>query len=338
MKAREVMTAEVAAVSPDTSTRQVARLLVGRGVSAVPVVDDRGAPVGMVSEGDLLGRDQGDREARRDWWLTLLAEGGSLSDEFLASLRGPDRRARDVMSAPVITVGEDTDLGEVARLLAAYRIKRVPVVRDGRVVGIVSRADLLRALAAEHAALAAPARAGLIAGALAGLDEFFAHRRKPDGPESAAPPLPPPGADEGGLTVAHFQHLVADHERQEARHHEEVRRAAAEQRRHRVKELVDEHVSDERWRALLHQARQAAENGEKELLLLRFPSELCADGGRAINVTEPDWPSTLRGEAAEVHLRWGRELKPRGFALAARVLDFPGGMPGDIGLFLIWGS
>ena len=77
MKAREVMTAEVAAVSPDTSTRQVARLLVGRGVSAVPVVDDRGAPVGMVSEGDLLGRDQGDREARRDWWLTLLAEGGA---------------------------------------------------------------------------------------------------------------------------------------------------------------------------------------------------------------------------------------------------------------------
>jgi CBS domain-containing protein len=137
MKAREVMTAEVATVSPDTPTREVARLLTERGISAVPVVDDKGAPVGMVSEGDLIGRDERDREARRDWWLTLLAEGGSLNDEFLASLRGPDRRTRDVMAAPVITVGEDTDLAEVARLLAAHRIKRVPVVRDGRIVGIV---------------------------------------------------------------------------------------------------------------------------------------------------------------------------------------------------------
>ena len=198
MKAREVMTAEVAAVSPDTSTRQVARLLVGRGVSAVPVVDDKGAPVGMVSEGDLLGRDQGDREARRDWWLTLLAEGGSLSDEFLASLRGPDRRARDVMSAPVITVGEDTDLGEVARLLAAYRIKRVPVVRDGRVVGIV-----------EPCRPAARARRG--ARGAGRTRQGRPHRRCPRRsrrvlrpsaeagcPEAAAPPCPRPGPTRAG--------------------------------------------------------------------------------------------------------------------------------------------
>ena len=76
----------------------------------------------------------------------------------------------------------------------------------------------------------------------------------------------------------------------------------------------------------------------KELLLLRFPHDLCSDGGRAINAPEPDWPSTLRGEAAEVYLRWQRELKPQGFQLAARILDFPGGLIGDVGLFLVWGK
>ena len=73
-------------------------------------------------------------------------------------------------------------------------------------------------------------------------------------------------------------------------------------------------------------------------MLLRFPHDLCSDGGRAVNVPEPDWPKTLRGEAAEVFLRWERELKSRGFRLVARILDFPGGFPGDIGLFLVWGE
>jgi CBS domain-containing protein len=73
-----------------------------------------------------------------------------LNRDFLASLRRPERVARDVMSTPVITAGEGTDIGEIARLLTTHRIKRVPVVRDGRIVGIVSRADLVRALAREQ--------------------------------------------------------------------------------------------------------------------------------------------------------------------------------------------
>jgi CBS domain-containing protein len=150
MKARDVMTAEVVSVSPETSTDKVAELLLKKGISAVPVVDDGGALIGMVSEGDLIGRDEAEREARRDWWLTLLAEGEMLNRNFLASLRRPERAARDVMSAPVITTGEDADISEIARLLTTYRIKRVPVVRDGRIVGIVSRADLVRALAREQ--------------------------------------------------------------------------------------------------------------------------------------------------------------------------------------------
>jgi hypothetical protein len=71
--------------------------------------------------------------------------------------------------------------------------------------------------------------------------------------------------------------------------------------------------------------------------MLRFPSQLCSDGGRAINAPDPDWPKTLRGEAAELYLRWERELRPRHLHIAARVLEFPGGVPGDIGLFLCWG-
>jgi CBS domain-containing protein len=85
MKAHDVMTSAVVSVSPETPISEVAKILRDNGISAVPVVDRAGAPVGMVSEGDLLGRDEADREARRDWWLTLLAEGEALSADFLGA-------------------------------------------------------------------------------------------------------------------------------------------------------------------------------------------------------------------------------------------------------------
>jgi hypothetical protein len=135
--------------------------------------------------------------------------------------------------------------------------------------------------------------------------------------------------------AADFRHLAADHENLELQHRREQRRVAAEGRRRRVAELIEHHISEESWRSLVHQARLAAERGEKEFQLLRFPSQLCGDGGRA---GEPDWPATLRGEAAEIYLHWERDLKPRDFRLAVRVLDFPDGMPGDICLLLTWGE
>lgn len=151
MKARDIMTTDVVSVGPDTSTRTVAGLLSARGISAVPVLNAAGEPIGMVSEGDLIGRNDSDWRARRDWWLTLLAEGEELNPDFLASLRNPDRAVRNVMSSPVISIGEDAEFPEIAKLLISHNIKRLPVVRDGRVVGIVSRADLVRALATEGA-------------------------------------------------------------------------------------------------------------------------------------------------------------------------------------------
>ena len=139
MNAREVMTNPVISAAGNTPVRDIAELLLKNHISAVPILDGDGAPIGMVSEGDLIGRDETENDARREWWLTLLAEGKSLSSDFLSHLRRPERVASDIMSKPVITVGEDTDTGEIARLLAAYRIKRVPVVRNGQVIGIVSR-------------------------------------------------------------------------------------------------------------------------------------------------------------------------------------------------------
>jgi len=146
MKACDVMTKAVVSVKLDTPLREIARLLLDKGISAVPVVDNNGAPIGMVSEGDLIGRDQTARDARREWWLAILAEGEPISPEILAWLHSRKPVASEIMSAPVITVSEGTEVSEIARLLIAHRIKRVPVVRDGRVVGIVALEDLLRAL------------------------------------------------------------------------------------------------------------------------------------------------------------------------------------------------
>jgi CBS domain-containing protein len=327
MKARDVMTTNVVSVPPDMAAKEIANLLLEKTISAVPVVDESGAPVGMISEGDLIGRDELKRHARWDWWLALLAEGETLHAEFFADT---EQTARDIMSSPVVTVGEETDVGEITRLLAAHRIKRVPVLRDRRIVGIVSRADLLRALAAEPPPRPAP---GLFSSAIAGLEERFLDR-KPSQPAAAALPAQRPASDR--LAVADFQRLMSDFERKEAEHRQEARRVAAIEHRHRVVELIDQHISEEDWRDLLHRARNAAEHGQPEFMLLRFPSQLCSDGGRAINVSERDWPVTLRGVPAELYLRWECELKPDGFRLAARVVEFPGGKPGDIGLFLVW--
>lgn len=317
MNARDVMTAAVVSVNADAPVNRIAELMVENGISAVPVVDDTGAPIGIVSDGDLITRDEEARLQRRDWWLGMLAERETLGTEFVARLAPPGRLARDIMSAPVVTIGETTDLTDVARLLSTHRIKRVPVINGGRMVGIVTRADLVRALAAEPAPPSRPA---------ASLARVTAAPESPKAPDQAE------------LTVQSFRSLVEHAKHEAAQRDEMARRTAEETQRNAIKNLIDHHLTDESWRSNLSRMRAAAEHGEKEFMLLRFPSDLCADGGRAVNAPEPNWPETLRGEAAEIYLRWERDLKPHGFRLNARVLDFPGGFPGDIGLFLVWGE
>ena len=338
MKARDVMTSAVVSVGPDTPTREIAKILRDHGISAVPVIDAAGAPIGMVSEGDLIGRDEAEREARRDWWLTLLAEGGTLNPDFVASLGAPERTARDIMAAPVITIGEDTEICDIARSLTDVPHKAgtsAPRRPDGRHRESSRSRPCARQRNSPEASRRRRRRAGRGAGGA----------RSPTSSTRIPPPSPrrsstiADGRTPGPTEHPDFRGLMADHGHKELREHsQDLRRAAAQQRRDRVAELIDHHISDENWRSLLHRARQSAEQGEKEFMLLRFPSPLCSDGGRAINISETGWSETLRGEAGELYLRWERDLKPQGFPLGARVLDFPGGMPGDVGLFLFWGQ
>jgi len=146
MTASDIMTKDVLFVHPDTPTRTVAKLLLEKGISAAPVVDPNGTVVGMVSEADLLGREIQGRTPNRMWWLEMLAEGEDLAAEFLDYVKSNDPVVRDVMRTPVVTVSESTRVEEIAEILQRHHIKRVPVLRDGRLVGIVARADLIRAL------------------------------------------------------------------------------------------------------------------------------------------------------------------------------------------------
>jgi CBS domain-containing protein len=149
MRAMDVMTTEVITVDPDTSVQALAGVLSERGISGVPAVDSENRLVGIVSEGDLLHRVETGTERlkgpRRAWWLDTIAADQALARDYVKS---HGRTVKDVMTPDVISVADTTELAKIAMLLETKRIKRVPVVRDGKLVGIVSRANLVRALAA----------------------------------------------------------------------------------------------------------------------------------------------------------------------------------------------
>jgi len=146
MKASEVMEPEVLSVGPETKVSDVAKALLSRRISAVPVVDN-GKLVGIVSEGDLIRRVETDTERHRSWWVELLISSEKLATEYVKSHA---RYAGEVMTRKVVTAEENTSLSEVAKLFENHNIKRVPILRGSKVVGIVSRADLLRVLADLH--------------------------------------------------------------------------------------------------------------------------------------------------------------------------------------------
>ena len=144
MRAIDVMTSEVISVDENATVTAVARLLAERGISAVPVVDKANQVIGMVSEGDLLHRAETGTERRRSWWLDMMVSTNKLAGDYIKSHSG---KVKDVMTRKVLSVTEATPVADIALLLETNRIKRVPVVRDGKLVGILSRANLVRALA-----------------------------------------------------------------------------------------------------------------------------------------------------------------------------------------------
>lgn len=149
MLAQEIMTRSVVTVRRDSSLQDAVTAMLDYGLSGLPVVDDGGRPVGMLSEGDLLRRSELGTERKRPRWLAFLASPGRLAEEYTHT---HGRLVADVMTDKVYSVAPDTPLQEVVQLMERHRIKRVPVLENGLLVGIISRANLLRALA-----LAAPA-------------------------------------------------------------------------------------------------------------------------------------------------------------------------------------
>jgi CBS domain-containing protein len=144
MKAANVMITNVITVGPDACVEDVAHILLTARISGVPVVGPNGELLGIVSEGDLMRRVETGTSRRRPWWLDLFTGKEALAMEFI---REHSRKVTDVMTREVVTAAPDTPLWKIADLLEKNAIKRVPIVEGGKVVGIVSRANLLQALA-----------------------------------------------------------------------------------------------------------------------------------------------------------------------------------------------
>jgi len=148
MKALDVMVRNVVTVKPDDEVADAIKLLAEHDVSALPVVDEGNNVVGIISEADLLHRQEIGTAKHRPWWLEAVTPASTLASEFAKS---HGRRVAEVMSTDVVSAAEDTPLGEIATMLERHRIKRVPVLRGGKLVGIVSRSNLIQALASSRA-------------------------------------------------------------------------------------------------------------------------------------------------------------------------------------------
>jgi CBS domain-containing protein len=139
MHAKDVMTTSVVTIGPQAEIPEVARVLLEHRISAIPVVDKTGSILGLVSEGDLMRRAE--CGSHRSWWLSLLA------DKTKTYERDRGTRAKDIMTREVVSIDPETTISDIARILESKGIKRVPVIQNGKLVGIVSRADVLRGLA-----------------------------------------------------------------------------------------------------------------------------------------------------------------------------------------------
>ncbi len=143
MKAKDIIQTGVISIRDDGTVEEAVTLMLDNHISALPVLDSDDRLVGLISEGDLMRRMRDSTAPRRSWWLEFF----SSTEDARDFVKARSHKVADVMTRDLITVDEDTPVGEIARTLETRRIKRVPVLRDGKLVGIVSRADLVRALA-----------------------------------------------------------------------------------------------------------------------------------------------------------------------------------------------
>lgn len=153
MKARDVMVAPVITATPHATIKSVAETFLKYRISAVPVVDDKGALVGIISEGDLMHRAETGTERQRPWWLQAIMSQDGLALDYV---KAHARKVADAMTRQVITASPETSLQDIAALLEKHAIKRVPIVENGQLVGIVSRANLVQVFASAGKGLDIP--------------------------------------------------------------------------------------------------------------------------------------------------------------------------------------
>jgi CBS domain-containing protein len=144
MRAADIMTVNPISVEPNASVMQAVRLMLQHRISGLPVIDALGNLIGIVTEGDLLWRAETETQRRRPRWLEFLIGPGRMANQYVHAC---GRKVHEVMSENVRAAVEDTPLDEVVQIMERHQVNRLPVMRDGRLVGIVSRANLLRALA-----------------------------------------------------------------------------------------------------------------------------------------------------------------------------------------------
>jgi CBS domain-containing protein len=155
MKVSDVMSTRVVSIAPDANVLEAIRLMLQKHISGLPVIDKSGTLVGIVTEGDFLRRAETGTERKRPRWLEFLLGPRRLADEYVHTHA---RKVEEVMTREPVTIAEDASLDDVVRIMERRRIKRLPVVRGAQVVGIVSRANLLHALASLGTTAPPPAK------------------------------------------------------------------------------------------------------------------------------------------------------------------------------------
>ncbi len=333
--ASDVMTSPVLTVRPDDTARKAAEAMLRLHISGLPVVDGGGRPLGVVSESDFRFSDTTTRDRQREAWVSILAGGQEIAANYLDALEREGETVRQIMSTPALCVDQDAPIAEVANLMTQYRVKRILVTRLGEVVGVITRADLLSFFTPEERQPPMPVTAEAFDALREDIRIALAKLR----PEAPPPPPAQPAEtrQQGSVAAASLKEMVNDFERNKVRMKDQASQQALDKRSELVRELLATRFTEAEFVNLMTLACETARRGETGVVALTFPAALCADGGRAINLPDPDWPASLRGKAADFFLRWDKELRPAGFALSARIANFPDGFPGDAELSLVWG-
>ncbi|HMK69074.1 MAG TPA: hypothetical protein VK433_11030 [Stellaceae bacterium] len=147
---------------------------------------------------------------------------------------------------------------------------------------------------------------------------------------------PPKGGTGSVPSAKELRKLGAEHEASKAAEANRQVEAEEEHKKKLIAELSARKVTPDRMQNAIRILRELAASGQNEVMVLRFPNDLCSDGGRAINNSEAHWPDTLKGFPRDVYETWAKEFRDKGYRMTAKIVDFPGGKPGDVGIYMSW--